>query len=169
MALILLGGRGSSQGHSLDSFHYTLPGNPLNELNGSLLPLATPANSQLWPTNSGQLARVGIVINQFIPLSCKMHFQLWPKISDTSTLGQSAKCTIASIDVGMAMDCIGRQHIGSRCAVTVLYVLLNHAPWCGLSFPSVVPADEAITPMVLGAEAKRPLADARSSLNKKKF
>ena len=41
--------------HSLDSFHYTLPGSPLNELNGSLLPLATPANSQLWPTNSGQL------------------------------------------------------------------------------------------------------------------
>ena len=49
------------KGHSLDSFHYTLPGNPLNEMNGSVLPLATPANSQLWPTNSGQLGRVGIV------------------------------------------------------------------------------------------------------------
>jgi hypothetical protein len=93
---------------------------PLNELNGSLLPLATPANSQLWPTNSGQLARVGIVINQFMPLSCKNTFQLWPKTSDTSTLGQSAKCTITGIEVGRAMDCLGRQHIGSRCAVTVL-------------------------------------------------
>jgi hypothetical protein len=113
-------GRDTSKGHSLDSFHYTLPGNPLNELNGSLLPLATPANSQLWPTNSGQLARVGIVINQFMPLSCKKTFQLWPKISDTSTLGQSAKCTIAGIEVGRSMDCIGRQHIGSRCAVTIL-------------------------------------------------
>jgi hypothetical protein len=112
--------RGSSKGHSLGPFHYTLPGNPLNELNGSLLPLATPANSQLWPTNSGQLARVGIVINQFMPLFCKKTFQLWPKISDTSTLGQRAKCTIAGIEVGRAMDCIGRQHIGSRCAATVL-------------------------------------------------
>ncbi len=70
-------GHGTSKGHSLDSFHYTLPGNPLNELKGSLLPLATPANAQLWPTNSGQLARVGIVINQLMPLSCKRHFQLW--------------------------------------------------------------------------------------------
>jgi hypothetical protein len=66
------------------------------------------------------LARVGIVINQFMPLPCKRHIQLWPKTSDTSTLGQSAKCTIAGIHVGRAMDCIGRQPIGSRCAVTVL-------------------------------------------------
>ena len=108
--------RGSSKGHSLDSFHYTLSGNPLNELNGSVLPLATPANSQLWPTNSGQLARVGIVINQFMPLPCKIHFQLWPKTSDTSTSGQSAKSGGDTLLVdGQKMDCIARRHTHGLC------------------------------------------------------
>ena len=50
----------------MDSRH-----NPLNEMKDSVLPLATPANSQLWPTNSGQLARVRIVVNQLMPLFWK--------------------------------------------------------------------------------------------------
>ncbi len=46
---------------------------------------------QLWPANSGHLARVGSFANCYFTSHYVVLRQLWPKLSDTSTFGHHAK------------------------------------------------------------------------------
>jgi hypothetical protein len=46
---------------------------------------------QLWPANSGQLARVGSVANGYLAIDYAVLRQLWPSFSDTSTPRKECK------------------------------------------------------------------------------